>query len=66
MPRYPLQNYAGGIMGIGMRRDFQIALLCAAAAIPAGVAMIEAPEYFPVLNPHSPDDAIICSVDAAI
>jgi hypothetical protein len=52
MPRYPLQNYAGGIMGIGMRRDFQIALLCAAAAIPAGVAMIEAPEYFPVLKAY--------------
>ncbi len=35
-----------------MRRDFQIALLCALSAIPAGVAMIEAPEYFPILKTY--------------
>ncbi len=36
-----------------MRTDFQIALLCAVASIPAGLAMSEAVEYIPWLKAHA-------------
>ena len=35
-----------------MRQDYQIALLCAATALPAGLAMSSAPEYIPFLKEH--------------
>src|SRR5947209_12642511 len=35
-----------------MRKDFQIALLCACSTIPAGLAVTAAFEYFPVLKQH--------------
>jgi len=33
-----------------MRKDFQIALLCAVSAFPLGLAMSVAPDYFPALK----------------
>jgi hypothetical protein len=36
-----------------MRKDFQIALILALAALPAGLAVSEALEYFPFLKEHS-------------
>jgi len=35
-----------------MRKDFQIALLCAIASLPAGLAMSIATDYFPFLKEH--------------
>jgi hypothetical protein len=37
---------------VGMRRDFQVAILLALAALPAGVALMAAPEYFGVLKEY--------------
>jgi hypothetical protein len=35
-----------------MRKDFQIAILLALAAVPAGVALMSAPEYIPILKDY--------------
>jgi hypothetical protein len=35
-----------------MRRDFQIAILLALAAIPAGVSLMAAPEYIGILKEY--------------
>ena len=47
-----LRERAQGVRTNSMRRDFQIALVLGIAAMPAGVAVSEAIEYFPYLKEH--------------